>query len=105
MALVESVCRTVLRRLGEPARGGSELAVIAASTLEALHLVPAGADDERDDVALIAMLRVVRDFHESERGRDGVRLARAARHARLAIGAAVTFAGFIVETYLERAAS
>jgi len=90
--LVESVCRTILRLLGEPAPGKTaDLVGIAKSTLRALE--PAGIDDKslQQLVILIATL--------GEMQRKGL----SPRHARLAAGAAATFAGFIAETYLERA--
>ena len=81
--LVESVCRTVLRLLGHPAPGKTaDVVDIAKSTLKALDQEPLSA--------------VVADF--------GKWKGRSLRHARLAAGAAVAFAAFIAETYLERAA-
>jgi hypothetical protein len=100
--LVESVCRTVLRLLGEPASGKTaDVVDIAKSTLEVLEPVPAGSDDAKDGAALVRRCLqqlggVVASLGESR--------GPLPRHARLAVGAAVTFAGFVAETYVERAA-
>jgi Abortive infection C-terminus len=105
-ALVESVCRTVLRLIGEPAPGKTaDLADIAKSTLKALELFPAGIADAKKGAALVRkclqqLSAVVASLGEL-RNLDGSGLSR--RHARLAVGAAVTFAGFVAETYVERA--
>ena len=91
--LVESVCRTLLRLIGEPApRTTADLVDIAKSTLEALELVPAGVDGTclEQLVVLVGSLGKMRGVH-------GV----SPRHARLAVGAAATFAGFVAETYLD----
>lgn len=88
--LVESVCRTILHLSGEPAPGKTaDLIDVATSTLKALALLPAGGDAKKGAV-------LARSFFDSWKGLSP-------RHARLAIGAAVTFAGFIAETYVERA--
>jgi hypothetical protein len=114
--LVESVCRTVLRLLGEPAPGKTaDLVDIAKSTLKALELVPAGIDDAKNSAglvrrclqqlgAVVASLGGLRNVHGSGHGRDGKWKGLSPSHARLAVGAAVTFAGFVAETYVERAA-
>ena len=91
--LVESVCRTLLRLIGEPApRKTADLVDIAKSTLEPLELVPAGVDGKclEQLVVLVGSLGKMRSAH-------GV----SPRHARLAVGAAATFAGFVAETYLD----
>jgi hypothetical protein len=82
--LVESVCRTVMRLIGEPAPGKANLLDLATSTLNALEPVPAlGAV-----VSSLGQLRKMKRLSP--------------RHARLAVGAAVPFAGFVAETYEER---
>jgi hypothetical protein len=101
--LVESVCRILLRRIGEPAPGKTtDLVDIAKSTVAALELVPGRTDDARKDAALVRtclgrLCAVVASLAES-------RSRLSPRHARLAVGAAVTFAGFVAATYVERAA-
>jgi hypothetical protein len=114
--LVESVCRTVLRLIGEPApRQTADLVDIAKSTLEALEVVPGGINDAKKSAAVVrrflqqlgavvASIGELRNVYGSGHGRDGKWKGLSPRHARLAVGAAVTFAGFIAETYVERAA-
>lgn len=88
--LVESVCRTVLRLSGKPGpKKSADLVDIAKSTLEALDLVPAGIDGAAKGAELI---------RECLHGKWNL----SPRHARLAVGVAVTFAAFIAETYAER---
>jgi len=82
--IVESVCRIVLRLTGEPApKKTAKLAEITKSTLEAIES-PTAADLQLG--AVVARLGDARD----------------SRHARLAVGIAVAFAGFIAETYVKR---
>jgi len=114
--LVESVCRTVLRLIGEPAPAKkADFASIAKSTVAALELVPAGIDDAEKGAALVrkslqqfgavvASLGELRNLYGSGHGHDGKWKGLSPRHARLAAGAAVAFAGFVAETYVERAA-
>jgi hypothetical protein len=90
--LVESVCRTLLRLIGEPAPGKTtDLVDIAKSAIEALEPLPAGIDGRnlQQLVVLVARLGEMRTKGLSP------------RHARLAAGAAATFAGFVAETYVE----
>src|ERR1700730_8308616 len=104
--LVESVCRTVLRFIGEPAPGKSaDLVDIAKSTLKALELVSVRIDDAKKGVALVRtclqqLSAVVASLGEL-RNVYGSGLSR--RHARLAVGAAIAFGGFVAATYVERA--
>ena len=115
--LIESVCRTVLRLIGEPAPAeAASFVEITESTLVALKLVPSESDDTEKDVALVhrslqqlgavvADLAELRSASGSYQGRDGGGDGLLPRHARLAVGAAVTFAGFVAETCIEQAAS
>jgi hypothetical protein len=92
--LVESVCRTLLRLVGEPApRKTTALVDIAKSTLKALE--PAGIDRRclQQLVALVAALGKMRSLSGAS-----------PRHARLAVGAAATFARFVAETYVATSA-
>lgn len=115
--LVDSVCRTVFRLIGEPASTKtSDLADIAVSTLKAIEPVTVGIDDANSGAALartclqhlgavVAILDELRNVDDSGHGRDGKWKGLSPRHARLAVETAVTFAGFVTETYAERAAS
>jgi hypothetical protein len=114
--LVESVCRTVLRLIGEPALGKeADLVDIVKSTLKTLELVPASIDDARKGGALVrrclqqlgavvASLGELQNLYASGHGRDGKWKGLSPRHARLAVSAAVTLSGFVAETYVEQGA-
>jgi hypothetical protein len=113
--LLESVCKTVLRLSGgpDPAKG-ADLVEVAKAAMKALDLVPAGVTDAKKGAdivrrclqqlgAVVASLGDLRNAYGSGHGRDGKWKGLGPRHARLAVGAAVTVADFLVETYLERA--
>ncbi|MGA7094452.1 MAG: hypothetical protein WBW87_02560 [Candidatus Cybelea sp.] len=101
MELVESVCRTVMRLTGEPAPAKkADFLDTVESGLSALEPVPADGDDAKKGAALVRkclqqLSVVVASLGELR--------SLSPRHARVAAGAAVTFAGFVAETYLERA--
>jgi hypothetical protein len=98
--LVDSVCRTVLRLIGEPAPGRTaDLVDIAKATLKALEPAAAGDGTAKKDAGLIRM-RPEQLGAVVARARELQRLSP--RHARLAAGAAVTFAAFVAETYVEQ---
>jgi hypothetical protein len=91
--LIESVCRTLLRLVGRPApRKTAGLVDLAKYTLEALELVPASIDGKclQQLVGLVGSLGEMRSLRRVS-----------SRHARLAVGAAATFAGFVAETYVD----
>jgi hypothetical protein len=91
--LIESVCRTLLRLVGKPApRKTAGLVDLAKYTLEALELVPASIDGKclQQLVGLVGSLGEMRSLRRVS-----------SRHARLAVGAAATFAGFVAETYVD----
>jgi hypothetical protein len=112
--LVESVCKTVLRLSGEDVPGkGADLVEVAKLALKTLDLVPADVDEAKKGAALVrkclqqlgavvASLGELRNLYGSGHGRDGRWKGLSPRHARLAVGAAITVAEFIAETYLER---
>jgi hypothetical protein len=92
--LAESVCRTVLSLIGKPAPGKTaDFVDIAKSTLKALE------DDTKKSAAVVSkcaqqLAAVVAGLAEARN--------LTPREARLAAGAAVTFAGFVAQAYLER---
>jgi hypothetical protein len=96
--LVESVCLAVLHLLGEPLpKKTADLADIAKTTLKALE--PAGTDDAKKSANhvrkyLLQLGALVTSLDEWK--------GLSPRHARVGVGAAITFAGFIAETYVER---
>lgn len=115
--LVESVCKTVLRLSGAtvPGRGADFMEVVKAA-MKVLDLVPADVDEAKKGAdivrkslqqlgALVASLGELRNLYGSGHGRDGKWKGLGPRHARLAVGSAITVAEFIAETHLERADS
>jgi hypothetical protein len=100
--LIDSVCRLVLRDLGEPApEDAIGLVDLAAAVFAALEEpAPAGSDEARGSAAVV---RTCLEPFVAVVVRLGERPAVGPRYARLAVGAAVTFALFIAETYDERA--
>jgi hypothetical protein len=73
--LVESVCRTA-----------------------GFELVPIAGDDAKESAAVRRCLQQLADVI----ARLGEVRNLAPRHARVAVGAAVTFTGFVAETYVKR---
>lgn len=108
--LVDSICRTITRLIGKPApRKTTDLHELATATLNALELVPASTPAAKTAAArrcLQHLSEVVASLGElrnaSTQGRNDKRNGISSRHARLAVGAAVTFAGFVAETYAAR---
>ena len=96
--LAESLCRTVLGLIGEPAPGKKAgLGDLAAATLAALE--PASTDKAKSGAppvrrCLQQLAAVVADLEGVQRPSP--------RYARLAVGAAVTFAHFVAETHQSR---
>ncbi len=114
--LVESVCKTVLRLSGESVAKDADLVALAKATMKTLELVPSDVDDSKKGAeivrrclqqlgAVVSSLGELRNLYGSGHGRDGKWKGLGPRHARLAIGAAITIAEFFAETYLERSAS
>jgi hypothetical protein len=114
--LVESVCRTVVRLIGEPAPVRAQLVEIAEAALDALALVPAHGDETKAGdslvrtclqhlAAVVANLAELGTQYGSNHRRDRKAERLSPRSARLAVGAAVAFAGCVAETYAERTAS
>ena len=82
-----------MRLIGRPSpKKSADLADIATATVQALELVPAGIADTKKGTEIVRAV-----LHGKWKNSSP-------RHARLAVGTAVTFAGFIAETYVERAA-
>jgi hypothetical protein len=103
--LVESVCRAVLPDTGEPAPGKTaDLANIVKSIIKAIERAPAGIGAAKKSGALVRkclkQLGVVVIDLDELRNVDGLSPC----HARLAVGAAVTFAGFVAEMHVAQAA-
>ena len=112
--LVESVCRTVLHGVSEPAPPKkTNLVDIVKRTLKALELAASRSEPKSAALtrkcleqltAVVASVGELRDTYASSRAR-GVRAKDLLpHHARLAAGAAVTIVSFIAGAFAERLA-
>ena len=113
--LVESVCRTVIAAIGKPASGKTaDLVATVKSTLNALDPVPEDVRDAKNRAVLVrkclqqlssivASLAELQNLHGEGHRTAGKRKGPLPRQARLAVGTAVTLAGYVAETYVERA--
>ena len=112
--LIETVCYTVLRLAGadEPPKK-PDLGQLTKATMKILELVPSKVTDNKKGAELIKILlsqvstitnslAQLRNSYGSGHGKDGTWHGLGPRHARLAVGAATSFAAFIAETYQEQ---
>jgi len=113
--LVESCCKTVLTNRGISYSKNADLPTLTKLVANELGLVPEGISDEakgantiklilRNLAALTQYLAELRGLYGSGHGRDGQHKGLQPRHARLAVGAAVSFIDFVTETYRDRVA-
>jgi hypothetical protein len=111
--LVESCCKTVLTKRGVSYSSSADLPALTKLIANELGLVPEGVADGakgantiklilRNLAALTQYLAELRSLYGSGHGRDGRHKGLQPRHARLAVGAAVSFVDFVTETYRER---
>ncbi|WP_109807387.1 abortive infection family protein [Sphingosinithalassobacter portus] len=111
--LVESCCKTVLTNRGIPFSKNADLPTLTKLVAGELGLVPEGISEEakgantiklilRNLTALTQYLAELRGLYGSGHGRDGQHKGLQPRHARLAVGAAVSFIDFVTETYRQR---
>jgi hypothetical protein len=113
--LLESVCRTVLRTIGEPAPAeATGLVDIDTPTVRALERLSEALDDAKNGAALVRRclqqlgavvltLGELRSVYGSDDRHEGEWNDFLPCQARLGVGAAVTIAAFVAETYVERA--
>jgi hypothetical protein len=111
--LVESCCKTVLTKRGVTYAPNADLPTLTKLVAKELGLVPEGITDAakgaqtiklilRNLAALTQYLAELRSLYGSGHGRDGRHKGLQPRHARLAVGSAVSFIDFVTETYRER---
>lgn len=111
--LVESCCKSVLAKRGVSYPGGADLPALTKLVAKELGLVPEGITDAakgaetirlilRNLATLTQYLAELRSLYGTGHGRDGKHRGLQPRHARLAVGAAVSFIDFVTETYRER---
>jgi len=108
--LVESCCKSILDRRGVTIPTKADLPKLTKMVTLELKLVPEGISDKAKGSNTIRLLlrnlsvqtqylAELRGLYGSGHGRDGKHRGLEPRHARLAVGAAVTFIDFITETY------
>lgn len=111
--LVESCCKTVLTKLGVTYTSNADLPALTKLVAKELRLVPEGITDAAKGAgtiklilcnlaALTQYLAELRGLYGSGHGRDGRHRGLQPRHARLAVGAVVSFIDFVTETFRER---
>jgi hypothetical protein len=111
--LLETCCKTILRERGEPVKGNPSLHELVRETRNKLSLMP--HEIPEDAAARKTILRLLSNLAEITRsmaelrnsygtghGKDGKWRGLSPRHARLAVGAAVTLTNFLFDTHLER---
>lgn len=111
--LVESCCKSVLTKRGIAYSPSADLPALTKLVAKELGLVPDDVTDAakgadtiklilRNLAALTQYLAELRSLYGSGHGRDGRHKGLQPRHARLAVGAAVSFIDFVTETFRER---
>ena len=111
--LVETCCKSILSHRKVQISGKETLPQLTKLLAKELKLVPEGISNEAKGVesirlilnnlsALTHHLAKLRGLYGSGHGRDGKHRGLTARHARLAVGAAVTFIEFMTETHCQR---
>lgn len=110
--LIETCCKTILAERGKPISGNPDISALTKVTLKELKLVPEGVSEEsrgRDVIKRILSnlgaigngLAELRGLYGTGHGKDGKAKGLTPRHAKLAVGAAVTLATFLFETHQE----
>ena len=109
---IETVCKTILQERGvDP--GQKDLGKLVRWTAKELGLLPESIPDRAKGIKTIRRLlsnltqvsnglAELRNLYGSGHGRAGRRPSVHPRHARLAVGAAVTLATFLLETHREK---
>lgn len=111
--LVETCCKTILSKRAVEYSRGADIGDLTKLLTKELRLVPEGISDESkgaDNIRLILRnltqlthnLAQLRGLYGSGHGRDGQHRGLQARHARLAVAAAVTFVDFVCDTYFSQ---
>ena len=111
--LIESCSKTILTERGVPYSNNADLPELTKLLAKELQLVPDGIPETargsetirlllRNLVAITQYIAELRSLYGTGHGRDGRHRGLEARHARLAVGAAVTFIDFATETHRNR---
>lgn len=113
--LVESCCKTILARLSVEVTKSMDLPDLVRLVAKHLRLLPDDIADHAKGAKLMKVLlsnltqiplglAELRGLYGSGHGRAGNYAGIEVRHARLAVGAAVTFIDFVTATYHQRTA-
>lgn len=111
--LVETCCKTLLEKLGDPPPKGVDFPDLVKRTVKALKLT---REDIPESVRGAEIVRVLlsnlssitkgmnelRNLYGTGHGREGKHKGLEPRHARLAVMAAIAFVVFVSDTYNER---
>ena len=111
--LVETCCKSILTKLNVDFSPKADLPELTKLLAKELKLVPEGISQEakgadtirlilRNLTALTQYIAELRGLYGSGHGRDGKYRGLEPRHARLAVGGAVTFIDFVTDTYHQR---
>lgn len=108
--LIETCCKTILAERGKPVVGTPNIPTLTKETLKELKLVPEGIPDAARGSDVIKRLlsnlgtignnlAKLRTLYGTGHGKHGKVSGLTPRHAKLAVGAAVTLATFLFETH------
>lgn len=111
--LVESACKTILEDRGLPIDPDWDLVRLGKEARDCLRLLPSSVHESAKGAesikkllgnlgTVVHSLAEVRNLYGTGHGRTQKKQAMQPRHARLAAGAAVTLASFLLETHWER---
>lgn len=110
--LVETICKTILRECGEEPAADASVGALVKACSKQLGLCPEDVDNSHRAADTIRRilgslgtvtqgLAELRNSHGTGHGKEARSKGLKPRHARLAVGAAVTVATFLFETYQE----
>jgi hypothetical protein len=111
--LLETCCKTILAERGKESLERLDVQPLVRRTMEELQLVPEGVPEEakgaRTIKALLGNLASIgqnlaelRNLYGTGHGKNGRTKGLSPRHARLAVGAAITLVVFLFDTHKER---
>lgn len=110
--LIETCCKTILSERGKPVTGTPDVSTLTKETLKELKLIPEGIHEASRGADVIKRLlsnlgtignglAELRGLYGTGHGKHGRSSGLGARHAKLAVGAAVTLTVFLFETHEE----
>ncbi|MHB2027148.1 MAG: abortive infection family protein [Elusimicrobiota bacterium] len=110
--LIETCCKTILAERGKPVAGTPDIPALTKQALKELKLVPDGIPDSAKGAGTIKRLlnnlgtighalAELRNLYGTGHGKHGKATGLKPRHAKLAVGAAATFATFLFETHVQ----